>query len=227
MAELVHTYDFQSIWGWVVGGGGLAGRRTSAPSRCTVLDVLNRLQGPQVRLARARAKGVTLAWAPTLQTLRQVAMGFRAYPGAVHLAQFMAELQRRRGHLAPVLRRRERVGWAASAARRETSQAGSQRLSAASAHSARPCSSSFVSAQISHGEEWEMDNGLAQGCLAIPYLLNILFEHFHRSADAQGVEVAGSFGSSASRMAWSSSQSLLGRRSSSQPATHSGAGCWA
>ena len=157
----------------------------------TVLEVLYRVW----------AKGVVLSWGPTLQTkfLGQAAMGFRAQSGAVYLVQLLSDL-------IALQRRRHAPLWLASfdiekcydmlpwwALFRTLLQAGvSPQLVAVFQSFYVGLQRRFRYGQVD-GEVWQAANGLAQGCPASPDLLNILFEAFHRWAQAAGygVEVAG------------------------------------
>ena len=164
------------------------GSRPQDQRPITVLDVVYRLW----------AKGVVLAWSPTLQGtyLGSAAMGFRAQTGPIHLAQLLTDLmvlQQRRGQqlwLASfdVEKCFPSLPWWAVFGVLARVGVGSATVG---------CFRSFYSqlrqrfryGQVD-GSEWSMANGLAQGCPASPDLLN---EAFHRWASAQrkGVPVDG------------------------------------
>ena len=157
----------------------------------TVLDVLYRIW----------AKGTVLTWGPTLQNnyLGAAAMGFRAQTGAVPLVQLLSDI-------IALQRRRQAPLWLASfdiekcydmlpwwALFRTLLRAGvAPQLVAVFQSFYKGLRRRFRYGQVDGGE-WQAANGLAQGCPASPDLLNILFEAFHRWAQAAGcgVEVAG------------------------------------
>ena len=167
------------------------GSRPQDQRPITVLEVMYRIW----------SKGVVLDWSRVLQRdfLGQAAMGFRAQAGALHLAQLLADLivlQEQRGEALwlssfDVEKCYDSLPWWAVF--------GVLRHSGVRPHVVE-CFQSFYAAlrrrfrygQVD-GEVWAAANGLAQGCPASPDLLNMLFEAFHRWAQAQGygVEVAG------------------------------------
>ena len=157
----------------------------------TVLEVLYRIW----------AKGVALAWAPTLQHvfLGPSAMGFRAQCGTVHLVQLLSDIIVQQ-------RRRKSPLWLASfdiekcydmlpwwALFRTLLHAGvPPGLVGVFRSFYGGLRRRFRYGQLD-GDVWHATNGLAQGCPASPDLLNILFEAFHRWAHAAGlgIEIAG------------------------------------
>ena len=167
------------------------GSRPQDQRPITVLNVLYRIW----------AKGIVLAWGPTLQRdyLGPAAMGFRAQSGAVHLVQLLSDII--------VMQRRRRAPlWLASfdikkcydmlpwwALFRTLLRAGvAPQLVRVFQDFYRRLRRRFRYGQLDGGE-WQAANGLAQGCPASPDLLNILFEAFHRWASAAGfgVEIGG------------------------------------
>ena len=164
----------------------------------TVLEVLYRIW----------AKGIVLAWGPTVQRdyLGSAAMGFRAQSGAVPLVQLLSDI-------IALQRRRQAPLWLASfdiekcydmlpwwALFRTLLRARvPPQLVAVFQSFYQGLRRRFRYGQVDGGQ-WQAANGLAQGCPASPDLLNILFEAFHRWAQAagHGVEVAGQWISSVS-----------------------------
>jgi len=150
----------------------------------TVLDILYRLW----------AKGIVLTWRPTLQTvyLGTAAMGFRAQVGQLHLAQLLSDVM-------VLQKRRQSPLWLASFdVERCFPSLPWWAVFGVLTHigvnsGVVQCFRSFYQ-QLrqrfryghSQGAEWQVTNGLAQGCPASPDLLNVLFEAFHRWAAASG-----------------------------------------
>ena len=194
VADLLHLIEAEGVWPRELLQAYVAmipkpsgGPRPQDQRPITVLDVVYRIW----------AKGVTLTWAPVLhgQYLGPSAFGFRAQAGPIHVAQLLTdviELQRRRRlplwlisfdveKCFPSL-----PWWAVFGV---LSHVGVD-------PKVVRCFRSFYSDLRHHfryghvdGAPWSMANGLAQGCPASPDLMNILFEPFHRWAEAQKVGV--------------------------------------
>ena len=164
------------------------GSRPQDQRPITVLEVLYRIW----------AKGVVQEWSPTLQgqLLGQAAFGFRSQSGGLHAAQVLTDLialqklERREICLASfdVAKCFDSLPWWA---------VFRTLLAAGIRPSLVQCFTSFythVRRRFRYGslegQVWFAANGLAQGCPASPDLLNILFEAFHRWAEAQGLGVA-------------------------------------
>ena len=191
IARLLNLVESEGVWPgeWTKAYVAMipkaaGGTRPQDQRPITVLDILYRVW----------SKGVALAWTPMLQQtyLGQAALGFRAGAGTLHVAQLLTDL------MALQKKRRQEL-WLASfdvekcydslpwwAVFGVMQKAGIEpRVVSCFRSFYQQLVRRFRYGQV-EGEPWQATNGLAQGCPASPDLLNILFEPFHRWAQAEG-----------------------------------------
>ena len=199
------------------------GSRPQDQRPITVLDVVYRLW----------AKGISQVWAPVLQGsyLGPTVMGFRAQASTLHLAQLLTDciaVQQRRNKALwlvkfDVAKCFPSLPWWALFKVMEETGISPKAIGCFRDLYAR-LRHRFRYGQVD-GSEWQMTNGLAQGCPSSPDLLNILFEPFHRWAGAQGVgvEILGEFVASTS---YADDVDLLGTSQSEVELLVSGYQAW-
>ncbi len=152
-------------------------------------------------LYRIWSKGVAVSWSSVLQReyLGQVALGFRAQAGTLHLAQLLSdviELRRQQQEELwlvsfDVEKCYDSVPWWALFGIMRRTGVPEQVVRAFEVYYGS-LQRRFRYGQVD-GQSWQAANSLMQGCPAAPDQLNMLLEPFHRWAIGQGlgVEIGG------------------------------------